>query len=100
LFQNLYEWIKEIEDFATSKNRNIDKIMMRYHDPEGLYYFLYYHKSYIVIRNTFVTEQPPGGIQFRTDNSNMGAKIEFKTIGEFKKRLLDYTKSHGIDIRE
>jgi hypothetical protein len=90
LCQNLYDWIKEIEDFAI--DQNLDSITFT--TKNNLSYHLVVHKSHIIIYAvSFI-----GGDQ-KGFNCVPWVKLKKKTITEFKRHLLEYTKEHNISIR-
>lgn len=98
LFQNLYDWIKEIEDFAISHRRVGDKINMEYHDIDngmGGYtpYWLKKHIFNIEISTTkYLADQAGYWCERWT-------KMKSKTITEIRKCLLDYTSGNNINIK-
>lgn len=97
LFQNLYDWIKEIEDFALNHARHGVSYKMNYHNvydsSRRRDYYLEAHRSYIKIS----TEKFWADMYLA--DCERWAKMNLKDITEFKKRLLEYTKEHNISIR-
>jgi hypothetical protein len=98
LFQHLYNWIKEIENFATN-SRVGDTVTMNYHNYyccstlDQHDYYLTVHPDYITISTSIYMRDQMGAFCVRW------TKMKLKTITEFKKRLLDYTANHKISIK-
>jgi len=90
LFQNLYNWIKDLDDFATNPDINNPVVKPNYKS-----YHLIAHKSHISFMSPvfFTIDQKGYG------NHGMWVKMKVKTIREFKKSLIDYITSHNISIK-
>lgn len=97
IFQHLYDWIKEIEDFAYN-NKEGDRILMKYHNYyccsslDQHDYFLTVYPDYINISTSIYMRDSKGSYCLRW------TKMRLRTVTEFKKRLLNYTSNHNINI--
>ena len=96
LFQNLYDWLKEIEDFAINHVKHRVSYKMNYHNVYNWkddYYYLEAHRSYIKI-STSIYKRDEGG--YTCDRWTI---MNLNDITELKKLFLDFTKEHNISIR-
>jgi hypothetical protein len=99
LFQILYNWIKEIDDFANNHKTFGDTIKMRapfYYEPNEIgieYYKLILYSDHINISTTKFLRDQEGFWCLRWTN------LKLQTITKFKNCLIEYIKENNIGIR-
>jgi hypothetical protein len=97
IFQHLYDWINEIEDFANNGKVG-DTLTMKYQNDyccstfDQYNYFLKVFPKYIRIATSIYMRDQKDWFCSRW------TKMKLRTITEFKRLLLDYTTSHNIRI--
>ena len=98
MFQDLYDWIIEIEDFALKRDILYSPYKMKYCDitargPERKYYLVKAIHSNIKIYTSNFQADMAGY------DCDRWAYMNLEDITEFKSRLLEYIQTHNINLK-